>query len=224
MTSDVRTPGDLAAPVATRLRPPSWRDPRLVVGILVVLLAVVLGSLVVSAADDTVPVYAAARTLTPGDAVGPGEVRVVDVRLDDESRYLSANQDLPDGLVALRSVGEGELLARSGLGDASALEVKPVGIPADGVLPAGLVKGSRVDVWVSLPDPARAGAFTEPERLVEAAEVSEVAESGGALGSGGTSTVQVLMDDEPLRDTLAALANGAEVALVLVPGGPGSAP
>ncbi|HZI98101.1 MAG TPA: SAF domain-containing protein [Actinomycetales bacterium] len=223
MTSDVRTSRTPAAPVAPRLRPPSWRDPRLVVGVLVVLLGVVLGSLVVSAADDTVPVYAAARTLTPGDAVDADAVRVVDVRLAAADRYLSAAQPLPDGLVALRSVGEGELLARSGLGDASVLEVKPVGIGVDGVLPAGLDKGSRVDVWVSLPDPERAGAFTEPERLVEAAEVSEVSESGGALGSGGTSTVQVLMEDEPLRGTLAALANGAEVALVLVPGA-GSSP
>lgn len=225
MASDVRTPRTTTAgPVAPRLRQPSWRDPRLVLGVLVVLVSVVLGSLVVSAADDTEPVFAAARTLTPGDALDPADVRVVDVQLADADPYLSAAQSLPDDLVALRSVGEGELLARSGLGDASVLEVKPVGIDVDGALPAGLVKGSRVDVWVSLPDPDRAGAFTEPERLVEAAEVSEVSESGGALGSGGTSTVQVLMADEPLRGTLAALANGAEVALVLVPGGVASPP
>lgn len=212
-------PGSLPAPLAPRLRPPSWRDPRLVVGVLVVLLAVVLGARVVGAADETEPVYAAARTLTPGDAVDEGDVRVVRARLDDASRYLTAATSLPEGLVALRSVGEGELLARSGLGDAAALDLKPVGVPVEGARPAGLVKGARVDVWVALPDPDRAGSFADPERVVEAAEVSEVAESGNTLGSGGASTVQVLMADEPLRTTLSALANGADIALVLVPGG-----
>ena len=124
--------------------------------------------------------------------------------------------------MALRSVGEGELLARSGLGDAAGLDLKPVGVPVDGARPGGLVKGARVDVWVALPDLERAGAFEDPERVVKAAEVSEVAESGGALGPGGATTVQVLMADGPLRETLSALANGADVALVLVPGGAGA--
>lgn len=215
-----QSPTTLPTPAVPRLRRPSWRDPRLLVGVLVVLLAVVGVARVVAAADETEPVYAAARTLTPGDPVGGDDVRVVRVRLEDSARYLTVGSGLPDGLVAMRSVGEGELLARSGLGDAGLLDLKPVGIPLDGVLPGGLVKGARVDVWVALPDLERAGAFTDPERLVEAAEVSEVAESGGALGAGGTATVQVLMADEPLQDALAALANGAEVALVLVPGAP----
>lgn len=212
-------PGALPAPPASRLRPPSWRDPRLVVGVLVVLLAVVLGARVIGAADETEPVYVAARTLTPGDAVDEGDVRVVRVRLDDASRYLTAATAVPQGLVALRSVGEGELLARSGLGEAAALDLKPVGVPVEGARPAGLVKGARVDVWVALPDLERAGSFADPERVVEAAEVSEVSESGSTLGSGGASTVQVLMAEEPLRTTLSALANGADIALVLVPGG-----
>lgn len=210
---------ELPAVQAQRLRAPSWRDPRLAVGVVLVLLSVVLGARVVAAADDTEPVWAAAHALTPGDAVGPDDVRVAHVRLDaDAGTYLSAAGDLPTGLVALRSVGEGELLARSGIGAVDGVDVRPVAIPVEGALPAGLGKGARVDVWVARPDPDRAGAFTEPKRLVEAAEVAEVTQSGGALGSGGNTTVQVLVGQEQLPQAIGALANGSHVSVVLLPG------
>ena len=93
----------LPAPVAPRLRRPSWRDPRLLVGLLLVLSAVVVGARVVSAADETEPYYVAVATLTPGDAVGSADVRVVRARLQDVSPgYLSAASDLPAGMVASR--------------------------------------------------------------------------------------------------------------------------
>ena len=50
---------DLPTPTASRVRAPSWRDSRLLVGLLLVLLSTVLGSVVVARADDRVPVYAA---------------------------------------------------------------------------------------------------------------------------------------------------------------------
>ncbi len=204
---------------AQRLRMPSWRDPRLAVGVVLVLLSVVLGARVVAAADDTRPVWAAARTLTPGDRVGPDDVRAVDVRITEgQDSYLPATGPLPDGLVALRTVGQGELLARSGVGAVEGVDVRPVAIPIDGALPTGLTKGSRVDVWVARPDPERAGAFTQPERLVRAAEVAEVTETGGTLGAGRGVTVQVLVAESELPEILGALANGSHVSVVLLPG------
>lgn len=212
----------LPAPQASRLRRPSGRDPRLLVGILLVLASVVVGARVVAAADDTKAYYVAARTLTPGDAVGPDDVRVVDARLTDpRNPYLSADQDLPAGLVAVRPVSAGELVSREALGPARDVSTQPVGIPVDGALPGGLVEGARVDVWIATPDPERAGGFVEPVRVVDAATVAEVARDAGALGSAGATTVQVLLGEDSLREVLGALANGADVALVLVPGGSG---
>jgi hypothetical protein len=209
---------DLPAPTAQRLRPPSWRDPRLLVGLVLVLASVVVGSRVVAAADDSVSVYAAARTLTPGERVRAEDVTVVQLRLDSGlERYLPAGA-LPEEAVALRSVPVGELLPRSGLGSADELRRRPVGIPVDAPVPAGLVRGAQVDVWVSEPDPERSGAFTDPVRLAAAAEVAEVTEGGGALGAGGSTSVQVLLAEDELRPALRALASDAEVALVLVPG------
>ena len=166
------TTTDLPAPAAARLRAPSWRDPRLLVGLLLVLGAVVLGARVVAAADDTSPYYAAARPLVPGDRVGADDVRVVDVRLPDSADgYVGARDPLAPGTVATRTVGEGELLPRSALGTQGDVALQPVGIPVEAAAP-GLGTGAVVDVWVALPDPERAGSFLEPERTVQGATVA----------------------------------------------------
>ncbi|GAB2676123.1 hypothetical protein [Thalassiella azotivora] len=216
------TPSTLPQVPARRLRRPSWRDPRLAVGVVLVLASVVLGVAVVSGADRTSAVWAADSALTPGDEVVRDRLRVVDVRLDDLSTvYLSAEDPLPEGAVVTRHVAAGELLPLSALGGAEDLQQRPVGVPVTGALPAGLGKGSAVDLWVAHPDPERAGAFLAPERLVQSAVVSEVSQSGGALGSGGVTTVQVLVAEAQLAAVLGALANDAVVSVVLVPGSGG---
>lgn len=217
MSSPAASP--LPAPVAPRLRRPSWRDTRLLVGVVLVLASVVLGASVVAAADDTVAVYAARDTLAPGDPIRPGDVAVVRARIvTGADRYLSATSELPPGLVALRTVGAGELLPSSALGNSAELELKPVAVPYADAVPSGLVKGALVDVWISLRDAERAGAFDPPERVVEAAEVAEVTSASGTLGAGRASAVQVLLAESQLAQVLDALANDARVAVVVVPG------
>ncbi len=212
------TTTDLPAPAATRLRAPSWRDPRLLVGLLLVLGAVVLGARVVAAADDTSPYYAAARPLVPGDRVGADDVRVVDVRLPDSADgYVAARDPLAPGTVATRTVGEGELLPRSALGTQGDVALQPVGIPVEAAA-SGLGTGAVVDVWVALPDPERAGSFLEPERTVQGATVAGVTDSGSSLGGTGGRTVEVLLEQDALADVLGALANDAVVSLVPAPG------
>jgi len=207
---------------ARRIAIPSWRDPRLLVGVLLVLAAVVAGARVVAAADRTVPVYAAAQALTPGEPVGPEQLDVVRLRLDGGAgagAYVSAEEPPAGGLVALRGVGPGELVPAVALGPADSLDVRPVGVPVQGALPSGLVEGALVDVWVTAVDLATPGALLEPRRVVEAAPVAEVDADTGALGSAATTTVQVLVGTGALPDVLAALAADARVHLVLTPGG-----
>ena len=212
------TTTDLPTPAAARLRAPSWRDPRLLVGLLLVLGAVVLGARVVAAADDTSPYYAAARPLVPGDRVGADDVRVVDVRLPDAADgYVGADDPLSPGTVATRTVGEGELLPRAALGTQDEVALQPVGIPVE-VAATGLATGAVVDVWVALPDPERAGSFLEPERTVQGATVAGVTDSGSALGGTTGRTVEVLLEQDALADVLGALANDAVVSLVPAPG------
>ena len=83
---------------AARLRRPSWRDGRLLIGLVIVLASVALGARVVALADDTVPVYAARAELPPGTALTPDELVVVRARITGtEGRYLDAAAPVPGG-------------------------------------------------------------------------------------------------------------------------------
>ena len=206
------------SPLGARLRRPSWRDPRLLVGILMVAASVALGAWVVSAAGASTPVYVAREALTPGETLGADQVAVARVRLEraEAERYLPATEPLPDGAVAVRAVGDGELLPRGAVADTADLDVRPVAVPVTEAPSAGVAEGALVDVWVTpaVPD----GETPEPRLLAEALTVAEVAEPAGAFAVGGGTTVHVLVPTDALPDVLGALSADEAVHVVLVPG------
>lgn len=214
----------VAPPRAARLRAPSWRDPRLLVGVALVLGSVVLGTRVVAAADRTTPVWALAAPVAAGQAVRAGDLRPVGVRLDAPASgaYVPAST-APDGdWVALRTLAAGELLPRSALGSAAQLTARPVTVPLDAV-PAGVEVGAQVDVWAAWPEPAGAGAdpvpsAPAPEQLLSGAEVSAVSSGSGGLGARRSTDVQVLVPTEELPHVLAALTSSARLLVVPLPG------
>ncbi|HEY5518807.1 MAG TPA: hypothetical protein VIK17_04085 [Cellulomonas sp.] len=213
---------ELVSPVAVRLRRPSWRDPRLLAGLVMVAAAVALGAWAVSAAEASTPVYVARGTLTPGEAVTGSQLVVAQVRLGstEAARYLPVTAGVPAGLVVLRTVGSGELVPRSAVGAATVLEVRPVPVAVAVAPSSGVIEGARVDLWVS--GAARDGAAaTDPRLLAEGLEVAEVTRPSGGLAVGGKTTVQVLVPTRLLPAVLGALATDGSVQVVLVPGSGG---
>lgn len=214
----------LEAPRVARLRPPSWRDGRLLVGVLLVLSSVALGSRVVAAADDTVAVYAAASTLPSGAALTQGSLRVVRVRLGPgTAAYLPAAAGPPAGTVLLRTVGAGEIVPAAAVGRPELLTRRPVLVPLTGPWPGGVEVGAAVDVWASAKDQAPgAGGYRPPRLLASAAEVFSVTPPGTGLSAAQGGSVQVLLEQDDLPAVLDAVANGARVALVPAPGARGA--
>lgn len=214
---DQVTRSALPAPAALRLRRPRWRDPRLLIGVLLVAASVVAGSWIITAGQQTFGVYAARQALTPGQPVRAADLEVVQVRGDRLAEaYLLASADLPPGALALRVIAGGELVPLSALGDAGSLDVRSVAVPAGAELSALVVPGSQVDLWF-LPG-SRAETPGEPRELASSLVVQEVAENGhGALGV-GAGTVHVLVPTDELGPVLAALGAEGTVRLVPVPG------
>ncbi len=213
---------ELVSPPAVRLRPPGWRDPRLLVGIVLVACSVALGSWAFATADRTAPVYAADGPLVAGDPVTPDDVTVRQVRLGDAAEaYLPADVALPDGLVAVRTVGDGELLPAAAVVDGGALDVRPIAVHPDGPVSSRVVQGSLVDLW-SVPDgsehPSGAVDVSAPRQLADGLVVAEVSEPSGTFSVSGGPTVHVLVPVADLADVLAALAGGGSVEVVPVPG------
>jgi hypothetical protein len=116
-----------------------------VLGVLLVLGSVLLGARIVSAADATVPVWAAAADLAPGTELTVDDLVAVDVRLDATALYLSTGTE-PEGRVLARAVRAGELLPRSALEEPA--EQVQLALPVQaGYVPPGLGRGQLVDVY-----------------------------------------------------------------------------
>jgi hypothetical protein len=97
------------SPWARRLRQARWRDPRLLLGVLLVLVSVIAGARLLAAADDYVLVWAAKRDLPVGAALEQPDLQARAVRFRDQgdaNRYLSAEQPLA-GSVLARPLGRG---------------------------------------------------------------------------------------------------------------------
>jgi hypothetical protein len=215
---------DLPTPTASRLRAPSWRDSRLLVGVLLVVVSTVLGALVVARADQRVPVYAAAGALAPGQPLTADDVTVVRVQLGDGTAdYLPADAPLPADSYALRDLRPGELVPRSSVGSAATVEVQQVALQVDATSAASLRRGTLVDVYVNRPaegDTVGVVRLEGPERVLERVAVVAVAEEDSVLaGAEQTRAVRVMVPRDSVRDLVADVDVGARITLVPVPGG-----
>jgi hypothetical protein len=207
-----------ATATGARLKRPSWKDPRLLVGVLLVLASVIGVISLVGSADKTTDVYAARDSIAVGEKLSQENVVLAKVRLGEtEEHYLTLESGLPEGLVAVQRVGKNQLIPRDSLGKMDALDRKPVTVTIEESLPDQAVAGTRVDVWVALPD-ARNG-FSEPKLLLPGAEIAQVTPGSTALGSSRNTEVMVLLADNQMPALLGAQANKAKISVVWNPGG-----
>lgn len=213
-----------ASPAANRLATPGWLDARLVLGVLLVLVSVVVGARVLSSADRSQTVWAAARDLAPGAQLAREDLVVVRVRLfgADTRRYISGSGAPPVGYFLRRGVGERELLPFFALTKPGEdVTFRYVTVPvARGHLPPGLAEDSQVDVYVS---PERRGGASalpsdaRPRLVVRNVTVLERPRASGFTGGGSTDeavVLQVRPTEVPLL--LAAMSEG-RIDLVGVP-------
>lgn len=201
-----------------RLKRPSWKDPRLLIGVLLVLASVVGVISLVGSADRTTEVYAAKDPIAVGEKLTPDNVIRAKVRLGEtEEHYVTVESGLPEGMVAVQRIGKNQLVPRESLGTVDALDRKPVAVTIEESLPPQVVAGTRVDVWVALPD-ARNG-FTEPKLLLPSAEIAQVTTGSTTLGSSRNTVIMVLVADSQMPALLGAQANQAKISVVWNPGG-----
>lgn len=210
VTSSVPSPGaSSGVPTAQRHHRAAWRDPRLLVGVLILAGSVTLGARVLASADDTVGVWAAGRDLPAGTTLAASDLVRVQVRFADDGqadRYLSAEGRAPESQVLERPVAAGELLPGAALGEGEALVEVPLSVEVDRV-PATVRAGSVVDVWVTPAAGATAPEGQDAAAVLALDDVVVIAAPGAADGLAPSGTRQVIVGLEP------AAAAGLEQAL-----------
>jgi SAF domain-containing protein len=204
------------SPVARRLRPPSWLEPRLVAGVLLVVVSVAAGARIVAAADRSVQVWALDRDVAAGTVLTAEDVRPARVRLFESAPLYLRTTQAPTGRSVSRRLGRGELLPAEALrhpspGVVVAIPVLPENAPA-------VSRGQSIDVWAGTKD-------CGPELVLAAAPVQEVRTDrvGALASSSGPLQVVVRVGAADVERLLAALGAEATIRLVLLDGGPGAA-
>ena len=205
------------SPPATRAHPPGWRDPRLVLGVVIVAVCVLLGARVLAGADDTTAVWSLRHDVAQGASIGVDDLDVARVGFAGSAseRYLPASAELAPGATAVHDLAAGELLARSAVtsgGGADLVEV-PLSVAPDD-LPASVRQGSTVDVWVTAKTAATGDGPGRARLALEDVVVVAVPKGGDSLAPQTTRQVIVGVDDARtgnLSEALGLLADGRVV-------------
>ena len=209
------------APVM-RLRRPRWKDPRLIVGIVLVLASILMGALLVSRLSATTPVLVARGPIVPGDPLESADLTTVELRLGDHrDQYVGTLEAIPEGAVAAAPVQAGELVPVSAVGQSEDVPLRPVVIPVEATVAESVVPGASVELWHTSPAVADGGTG-EAELLVPDAIVRRIDE-GSSLGMRSMS-VEVLVPAENLAPVLEVLAQDERLDVIGVPGAHGLAP
>ncbi|HEV2888156.1 MAG TPA: SAF domain-containing protein [Jatrophihabitans sp.] len=138
---------DPVSPVPRRLVRPRWLDTRLIGGVVLVLVAVLLGSVVVSSADRRQPVWSLSRDVAAGTVLTGADLRPVRVQLGAAaSRYLASDVAVA-GRTVRRSLRAGELLAVGEVTDPEpgvtvSIPMRPENAPQ-------ISRGERITLWLS---------------------------------------------------------------------------
>lgn len=212
--------GQTKGVTASRLHHRPWRDPRLLIGVLLVLGSTILGARLVAASDDTVQYWALDRAVVPGDPVSADDLVAVRLKLSEKvsGHYLRADEDLDAPLDSLQWGAEGApgtLVERSSLLPKAALgrSQLPLSVAA-GASPADLTRGDLVDVWVG-PGPGD-GSQEKATRVLESVRIVETGDDSASIGGSLAQTILVDVADSDLKGSVIGTVSSGHVTLVRV--------
>ncbi|UYN82529.1 MAG: hypothetical protein KIT89_07105 [Microcella sp.] len=190
-----------------------YRDPRLVIGLALVTVSVAAVVGIVSFADEGHEVLAAPRLLVEGERVQLAELEPRRVVLGVEGHgYLTA-ADVPDaGLVVTRTVGQGELVPLSAVGDERGPRSTTVVVRLSTALGATVRPGDRLDLWAA---PALdAGRFGAPVVIASGTQLVRTIAAEGIVSASEAGRVELLIPRRDVARILHALANGDALSAI----------
>jgi hypothetical protein len=192
-----------------------WFDPRLAIG-LVLIVASVAGVLgIVSSADTSVSVLAARDSLAPGDRIDDDDLIATSVRISGAGDLYLLPGDMPEGgLIVTKAVAEGELVPTSAVGSTAATRFASIVVAVNGQLPGAVKSGATVDLWAARK--AELSSFGAPSVIVSGATVVRIIESEGLVASGDVTTLEVLVPRTRIARVLEAIANADALSVVPV--------
>lgn len=208
---------DLPTPPANRLKPPSWLDGRLVVGVVLVLASVVVGAKVVASSGHFDQVWAASHDLAPGSTLTKGDLVSVKVRFHDHGGgYYSAAGKSLVGRTTIAPLSAGQLIPVAAVPAQPPAQTRLVTVPVAKLhMPHdGDLQGKQVDLYVTVK--STVGQPRQAPQLVLAnVPVADVI-AQSSLADAGNSGVVLQVPVEYVNAVVAAVESGS-IDVVRVP-------
>ena len=196
---------------ATNRSRPIWLDVRFLIGIVLVVASAIGVWAIVREARTTSPVLAAAHTIVPGQAVTAADLVELEARLGSASeRYLDPAA-LDEGMVATRTIQEGEILPAAAIGTADDVDLTTLVVRSALDVPAGIVAGSVVELWATpLTGP---GEYGDPQVIVPHAVIAEVRSDESMVSRAGAD-LEVIVARTDVARVLEHVAGGSAMSAV----------
>lgn len=189
---------DVPSPKATRQSRPKWLDPKLFLGILLVLGSMALGARLIGQYDNTSTVYVAKQDIAPNGPVSADVLESTEVRFpvaDDANKYIRASEELKKGTRAVRGIGAGELVPRGALSNKADEKIVDFPVQVSGSrMPSGLKAHDLVDVILQPREGQATDTTAEPESrtaLTNVVVISAPDSSSGAVSGDSAVTLRV---------------------------------
>ena len=187
------------------------QDPRLWLGILFILAAMVIGQLVITKASARVPALSLNTNIAQGAQIREGDVSSVQVSVPNTQNLITLPSDAI-GKVASTDLFAGDLISVYSISDGFNSDVRSVSVPIRaGHLPQ-VSPGEKVDVWMT---PSLDGvALPGPATLIIAGAV--IAAAPEFIDSGMDTSVTVQISQDQVQVLVQAMRDGS-IDLVAIP-------
>jgi hypothetical protein len=205
-------------PPATRSKRPTWREPRLLMGVALIAISVLLGAKLMAALDDTVGVFVVKEDLAKGSTLTSSDLRATQIRFADAATadlYVSSDDSISGSASLNRDLKAGELLPRQAMDSNATADLVELPISVDSTdLPTTVRQGSTVDVWVT--SKAAGSGPVDLKATLVLPEALVISVPGRSDSFAPEATKQVILgvpakDTEKLAQALGVLADGRVV-------------
>jgi hypothetical protein len=181
----------------------SWRDPRLWLGIVLVVASITSANWYVNRIGQRTFVVVAAHSLARGTAIAATDLRLVPMAIPSDVNVVT-NADKVIGEVVARDVATNEIFTSETVAGIDSRATRVLSIPIRAGRLPHLEHGQTVDVWVT--PSSESGNLPGPSELIVASAV--VVAAPDALDAVSDSAVSLAVSDVAVGAVLAAMRDG----------------
>jgi len=165
---------------------------RIVVASSLLIAALVSSIAITTIGNTSEDFWIAARSISPGEVISGGDVTRASVSLKESSEFYLKNRMSPVGKVAIRSIGQAELIAQSAASSAQevrASQVVPLHLSISDI-PSDIQVGEEIAIyWV--PEAMGSEAIADPQLVLQGIYLRSVDRKNSNFGNDIAITVSV---------------------------------